>query len=82
MNHSIGISDNYLRATNEELLTEFLKAVDYLTVSPENKLILENQQMKVNNESFQRQTDELNLLRKQLAPLLELNNRQHYCSFM
>jgi len=49
-----------------------LKAVDYLTISRESKLILENQQMRTNNESFQRQTDELNLLQKQLAPLLEL----------
>jgi hypothetical protein len=74
MNHSIGTSDNYLRATSTELLNEYLKAVDYLTISNENKLILENQQMKINNESFQRQTDELNLLRKQLAPLLELKS--------
>jgi hypothetical protein len=74
MNHSIGISDSYLRATSGELLNEYLKAVDYLTISHENKLILENQQMKINNESLQRQTDELNLLRKQLAPLLELKS--------
>jgi hypothetical protein len=74
MNHSIGTSDHYLRATSEELLQEYLKAVDYLTISHESKLILENQQMRTNNESFQRQTDELNLLRKQLAPLLELKS--------
>lgn len=28
--------------------------------------------MKIHNESLQREKDELNLLRKQLAPLLEL----------
>jgi hypothetical protein len=30
--------------------------------------------MKIHNESFQREKDELNLLRKQLAPLLELKS--------
>ncbi len=40
MNHSIGISDNYLRATSGELLNEYLKAVDYLTISHENKFII------------------------------------------
>ena len=51
-----------------------MKAVDYLTISPENKLILENQHMRINNELFQKEKDELNLLRNQLAPLLELKN--------
>jgi hypothetical protein len=30
--------------------------------------------MKIHNESFQREKDELNLLRKQLAPPLELRD--------
>jgi hypothetical protein len=30
--------------------------------------------MKIHNESFQREKDELNLLRRQLAPLLELKS--------
>jgi len=45
-----------------------------LTISQENKLIFENQQMKIHSEYIQREKDELNLLRKQLAPLLELKN--------
>ena len=74
MNHSIGISNSYYRATENDLLEDYLKVVDFLTISKESKLIFENQQMKIHNESFQREKDELNLLRKQLAPLLELKS--------
>jgi integrase len=74
MNHSVGISNSYYRATENDLLEDYLKVVDFLTISKESKLIFENQQMKIHNESFQREKDELNLLRKQLAPLLELKS--------
>ncbi len=38
MGHSIGISDSYYKATQEELLTDYIKAVDYLTISNEYRL--------------------------------------------
>lgn len=38
MGHSIGISDSYYRPTEKDLLEEYLKAVDALTISNENKL--------------------------------------------
>ena len=74
MNYSIGISNSYYRATENDLLEDYLKVVDFLTISKESKLIFENRQMKTHNESFQKEKDELNLLRKQLAPLLELKS--------
>jgi hypothetical protein len=46
MGHSAGISDSYYRATEDELLEDYLKAVDFLTISTENKLILENQKIR------------------------------------
>ena len=33
MGHSTGISDSYYRATEDELLEDYLKAVDFLTLS-------------------------------------------------
>jgi hypothetical protein len=74
MNHSVGISNSYYRATENDILEDYLKVADFLTISKENRIIIENQQMKIHNESFQREKDELNLLRKQLAPLLELKS--------
>jgi len=38
MGHSVGISDSYYRPTEKELFEEYLKAVDALTISNENRL--------------------------------------------
>ncbi len=38
MNHSTGISDSYYRATESELLEDYLKAIDSLTINNQNKL--------------------------------------------
>jgi hypothetical protein len=38
MGHSTGISDSYYRATSSELLEDYLKAIDYLTISNEHRL--------------------------------------------
>jgi hypothetical protein len=71
MGHSIGISDSYYRATEEELLQDYLKAVDILSISSENTLKIENEKIKQNNNSLEREKDELYFLRKKLTPLLD-----------
>ena len=38
MGHSIGISDSYYKITQDDLLTEYLKASNYLMVSNENQI--------------------------------------------
>jgi hypothetical protein len=38
MGHSVGISDSYYRATEKELLEDYLKAINYLTISNEHSL--------------------------------------------
>ena len=38
MGHSVGISDSYYRATEQELLIDYMKAIDFLTINEENKL--------------------------------------------
>jgi fibronectin type 3 domain-containing protein len=38
MGHSTGISDSYYRATTSELVEDYLKAIDYLTISNEHRL--------------------------------------------
>lgn len=49
MGHSIGISNSYYRATEEELLDEYLKAVDFLTI--EEKYKLEKQVIQLSQRS-------------------------------
>ena len=50
MNHSCGISDNYYRITASELLEDYLKAVDSLTINGD-KLILQKQVMELKEKS-------------------------------
>jgi integrase len=38
MGHSVGISDSYYRPTENDLLEEYVKAIDALTISNENRL--------------------------------------------
>ena len=43
MDHSMNITDSYWRPTEEQLLQDYLKSVDYLTVNKESKVISEMQ---------------------------------------
>jgi len=38
MGHSVGISDSYYRATEKEILDDYLKAIDFLTITKEQEL--------------------------------------------
>ena len=49
MGHSVGISDSYYRPTENELLQDYLKAVDPLTISEEKQLRHEVEKLKVEN---------------------------------
>jgi integrase len=74
MNHSTGISDSYYRVTESQLLEDYLNAVPFLTISPENRLVLENQEIKLRNDILEREKNEVKLLRMELEPLLTLKN--------
>jgi integrase len=49
MGHSVGISDSYYKPTETELLEDYLRSVDALTVSQENQLRHEVEKLKVEN---------------------------------
>jgi integrase len=59
MGHSIGIPGSYYRATERELLDDYVKAIDFLTISNENRLKKQIQdvveQSKVNNDNIKSQ---------------------------
>ena len=56
MGHSIDISDSYYRATEEEFLDDYLKAIPFLTIGTENRLQMHMEevleQSKDNDASF------------------------------
>jgi integrase len=60
MAHSLGISDSYLRPTQDEILEEYLKAVDFLTIHDHHRL-----QKQVTDVS-QKAKEENSLLRAKL----------------
>jgi len=49
MGHSVGISDSYYKPTETELLEDYLKSVDALTVSQVNQLRQAVEKLKVEN---------------------------------
>jgi hypothetical protein len=51
MGHSIGISDSYYKITQDDLLTEYLKASDYLMVSNENQLQMQHEKIQLQNHN-------------------------------
>jgi hypothetical protein len=49
MGHNVGISDSYYRPTENELLQDYLRATDALTISQEKHLRHEVEKLKVEN---------------------------------
>ncbi|HEY6885756.1 MAG TPA: hypothetical protein VI278_17115 [Nitrososphaeraceae archaeon] len=45
LSHSVGISDHYYRTTENDLLEDYLKAVDFLAINEENRLKLQIQEL-------------------------------------
>ena len=51
MNHSVGISDSYYRATENELLEDYLKAVDLLEINGDQTVLQKQvKELKERNE--------------------------------
>jgi hypothetical protein len=59
LGHSIGLSDSYYRPDANEILQEYLKAVDLLTINEENRL-----RRKV--ESHEREQEQWEKIRKEV----------------
>ncbi len=80
MGHSVGISDSYYRATEIEMLNDYLKAINLLTVS-EDKSVLEsrinelNQKTKndeeIMNKKFSEKVNEIQKMKNELKIVKE-----------
>lgn len=75
MGHSIGISDSYYRIPERELLKDYLKAVDHLTINENNILrrqvteLSENSSVVVTTEQIQLSTDAISSLSDQILSM-------------
>jgi len=54
MGHSVGISDSYYRATESELLDDYLKAVDFLIINEENRLKKKVESLQIEKSRIER----------------------------
>ena len=78
MGHSVKLDNVYYDRDNPEsvkaLLEEYLKAIDLLTISDENRLRQENQQIRHRNKELEGGREEVQRLRSELEPLLALKD--------
>jgi integrase len=57
MGHSLGVSDSYVRFTEEQILEDYLQIVDYLTVN--QTIVLINKSLKKQEETIQNSLKEM-----------------------
>jgi hypothetical protein len=81
LNHSTGISDSYYRPQEKEILEDYLKAIDYLTINKNNSDLVEKEikELREKNENseylinskLQERDDVINSLSDQLLQLMK-----------
>jgi hypothetical protein len=71
MGHSIGISDSYYRPTESELLEDYLKVTDHLTIIGETRLKIELEEMSRIKERDALNTDAISTLSDQLTKVMQ-----------
>jgi hypothetical protein len=50
LGHNTGLAKNYYRPSERELLEEYIKAIDHLTINEENRLSKQVQELKEKNQ--------------------------------
>ena len=83
LGHSIGLSDSYYRPSESQLLTEYLKVIDDLTINEENRLSKQVQELKGKNEDveyaikgkLQEKEEQIKVLMAQVEKLNNETNR-------
>jgi integrase len=63
LGHSIGLSDSYYRPDANEILEEYIKAADLLTINEENRLKRKVQQLTIRSDKLDELHDEVKHLR-------------------
>lgn len=69
LGHSIGMDDKYYRPTPAQLLEEYLKAVDLLTINEENRLRRKVEELTI-------RTSDISVLRNQMQELRDIVSNQ------
>jgi hypothetical protein len=67
MDHSLGESQNYHRPIEEELLEDYLNAIDLLTINEENRLKMKIEKLEVERDTLHELRAEIELLKKDMS---------------
>jgi integrase len=67
MGHSVGLDDSYFRPTEKQLLTEYLKAVNELTINEENRLRTRVAKLEVEKSQIEALAYELEQVKKAIT---------------
>ena len=65
--HSVGLDDSYFRPTEKQLLTEYLKAVNELTINKENRLRTRVSELQTKYDKMESLVQRIDFLEKQLG---------------
>jgi len=64
MDHSLGESQNYHRPTAQELVEDYLNAVDSLTITEENKLKIKINKLEIEKSKFEELAKDVEILKR------------------
>jgi integrase len=66
LGHSIGLASAYYRPSEQDMLQEYMKAVDLLTINEENKLRRKVEKLEVEKNSYDKLAAEIELLKRKV----------------
>ena len=66
IDHDVGLEKNYYRPTHDDLLQEYLKAVDLLTINEENRLRMKVEKLEVERNSYDQLAREIEALKQKI----------------
>ena len=69
LGHSIGLNKAYYRPGEDEILQEYLKAVDLLTINEENRLKTENIKLKTETSKVNQLQEQLDSMKNEINSL-------------
>jgi len=67
LGHKIGIASAYYKPTEQEMLNEYLKAVNLLTINEENRLKRKIEQVQIEKSQFEALKHDFELFKKELG---------------
>jgi hypothetical protein len=71
---AFGLENSYFRPDDELLISSYLQAIPFLTISREQELLLKNRDFEERNHKMEKEKNDIRRLKEELEPLLALKN--------